>query len=564
MQNKKFLVFVILTPIFLFLGFANAQTAAPSVIWGHVKNGEGFPMTDVQIWYCTSTVPETFPQCAAKELTKSTIDGKWSFSGGAPSLYYRIWATFPSSYSNTITLFYAGGEQYWGEIILANNPAPTKPSTRLIYPNGGEKLTPGAPLTIQWATYKPYPNATISATLFRSSKNPVREAFCSGGSCTESTYNFIANVAYKTKDDGSESWTISGGVLPAADYFVRVYCRDEVLNESCGGDDSDNPFSIGIVQAPSPQPPPPPPVVSAVEPPPPVLQTSTVTKPATEEIVAETKDGAKVVVPPEAAVTSGTVTVAIKIAAEPQKESGIELASAVYDVTLKDQASKLIKDLAGEIEIVLPYSEVKFKKLGVAEDKLFPAYFDESAAHWVKIENYSQDKAKNIITARVKHLTRFAIVSAADITPPAPPTNAEAEALDDGRIKLTWKNPSRDFNNAKIYRSEVKGKLGKIFVSEVLGEKFEDEDTQGGVSYFYTVRAVDPAGNESQNITQVSARALATHKKAGSQLNPPEEPKSEVKQPAESQPETTPSLAEKSGFWKRLWISIGGLFKMLF
>jgi len=128
-----------------------------------------------------------------------------------------------------------------------------------------------------------------------------------------------------------------------------------------------------------------------------------------------------------------------------------------------------------------------------------------------------------VVTASVDHFTRFAIVAAADITPPDAPTQTAAVALGEGKVKLTWKNPSRDFDHAKIYRSEAKGELGKIAAAEVLTSSFIDEiGLKGGTVYYYTVRAVDAAGNESANVDQASVEVKGTSaQKVQKQALPP-------------------------------------------
>lgn len=251
------------------------------------------------------------------------------------------------------------------------------------------------------------------------------------------------------------------------------------------------------------------PIVSAA------VQEVVVTKSAVETIVAEISDGARVVIPPAAALAEGLVTVAIKTAVQPPKESGIEVVGPVYDIAIQDAANRIVKDLAGEIEIVLPYRDTDISKLGVGENEAFPAYYDDSAKKWIKIENYTQDAVNNIIVARVKHLTRFAIVAAADVTPPAAPTGIAIRALVKGGIALSWKNPARDFHHAKIYRSERAGIAGAVVGSEIFGQEFADNQTGIGVLYYYTIRAVDPAGNESLNKKQYNVRAQAVFVKNG-------------------------------------------------
>ncbi len=72
-------------------------------------------------------------------------------------------------------------------------------------------------------------------------------------------------------------------------------------------------------------------------------------------------------------------------------------------------------------------------------------------------------------------------------------------------LRISWENPISDFHHAKIYRSVQEGDLGKIVFNDVFTTSQKDSGLEKGEEYFYTVRAVDPAGNESTNTDQVSA-----------------------------------------------------------
>ena len=90
--------------------------------------------------------------------------------------------------------------------------------------------------------------------------------------------------------------------------------------------------------------------------------------------------------------------------------------------------------------------------------------------------------------------------------------DVSAVALGDGKIKISWTNPTADFSHAKVYRSESMGELGKVQASEVPGTEFTDTGITDGTTYYYTVRSVDPAGNESANTDQVSVVGVGTSK----------------------------------------------------
>jgi len=232
-------------------------------------------------------------------------------------------------------------------------------------------------------------------------------------------------------------------------------------------------------------------------------------QPATQEIVVGSADGAEVTIPPDALSSSGNISVEIASTVEAPSQGPAQVVSTVYEVTVKDSSGTKLTELAAEAEIILPYDEAELAAQGISENDLVPSFFDEAAGVWVNVDNYTIDKEKNIVIARVKHFTRFALVAPADVTPPAPPS-ALAVVNTAGGAKLSWQNPAKDFNHAKVYRSEQAGNLGKIAAAQVLGMEFSDSTVTKGATYYYTVRAVDPAGNESNNTNQVSIVSITS------------------------------------------------------
>lgn len=224
-------------------------------------------------------------------------------------------------------------------------------------------------------------------------------------------------------------------------------------------------------------------------------------------VVAEVEDGAKIKVPANAASPSGSITVKINPTVEAPSQASAQVVSTVYNITIRGTGGQEITTLADEVEITLPYDEKVLAAEGVTENNLIPSFFDESAWIWVSIDNFTIDKDKNIVIARVNHLTRFALIAAADITPPTAPTNLNISPSAGGLLKLSWKNPVKDFDHAKIYRSEKKGELGKAVFAEVTGETKTDGPLKIGQTYYYVARSVDPAGNESTNTDQLPAVA---------------------------------------------------------
>ncbi|MDO8516427.1 MAG: Ig-like domain-containing protein [bacterium] len=241
--------------------------------------------------------------------------------------------------------------------------------------------------------------------------------------------------------------------------------------------------------------------------------------------VAESRGGAKVVVPPSSANASDTVSISIVPTVETQKSPGVRIVGTAYDITLKDSQGKDITQFKDGIEISLPYSDEELKRAGVTVYNLTPSYFDKNGT-WVKIDSYVVDPVHHVIIIRVDHLTRFALVAPQDFTPPDPVTQIEVR-LAGGGVVLTWKNPESDTHHVKIYRSESKEELGLLLDDFVVAATslYVDEDTKIGATYYYSIAGLDAAGNESPLVT---SEAIAIAKQAPTTPGAPPSPTAQL------------------------------------
>jgi fibronectin type 3 domain-containing protein len=97
-----------------------------------------------------------------------------------------------------------------------------------------------------------------------------------------------------------------------------------------------------------------------------------------------------------------------------------------------------------------------------------------------------------------------AIVSPRDVFPPATPLSVAAAVLPgEGEgsfvVDLSWSiNAEPDFAGYRVYRSEVEGTLGQVITPELLPTpSYRDTSLQPAHRYWYSVAAIDRAGNES-------------------------------------------------------------------
>jgi hypothetical protein len=238
---------------------------------------------------------------------------------------------------------------------------------------------------------------------------------------------------------------------------------------------------------------------------PPLPKAETIVQKQTQIADVAVSDGARVVIPANAAPISSSgslsVTVAPTIEAAPQAST--QILGNAYDITVHDSKGAAIHTFSKPIEVVIPYDPKVLQAEGATEKILRPSYFDETSGAWIAVDDFFVDTVKHVVVLHVQHLTRFAIVSAADVTPPSAPTRVLALA-EGVNVRLRWQNPVNDFDHAKIYRSAASNDLGSVIASDVDAATYADSGTTAGTRYYYTVRSVDPAGNESMNTNQTA------------------------------------------------------------
>ncbi len=211
-------------------------------------------------------------------------------------------------------------------------------------------------------------------------------------------------------------------------------------------------------------------------------------------------DGAEVSLP--ANVVSGMAehTLSVDPVADvPALDTARVVGGVGYDIEIKDEKGNQVTTLNEEITIKIPYKKDDIDSLGADEDSLQPAFWDEETSSWSSIEDYVIDKINKVVVASVAHLTRFALIAPADVTPPQAPLNVNIAEIGGGKIKITWDDPKVDFHHAKVYRSNKKGELGSLIFDDVFSSEVVDDLVLGS---YYTIKSIDLAGNASENTDQ--------------------------------------------------------------
>jgi len=98
-----------------------------------------------------------------------------------------------------------------------------------------------------------------------------------------------------------------------------------------------------------------------------------------------------------------------------------------------------------------------------------------------------------------------------DTIPPAAPTGLTATG-GNSTVSLDWNdNNETDLSGYNVYRSTTSGgPYSKLNASPVSSSNYGDNSVNGGVTYYYVVRAVDASMNESANSNQASATPTDT------------------------------------------------------
>lgn len=198
------------------------------------------------------------------------------------------------------------------------------------------------------------------------------------------------------------------------------------------------------------------------------------------------------------------VTVTVSATGEVASQEGTAVFGKGYDITASDNNGQAITSPNSPLTVTFPYKESDLPA-GVSEADIVVVSNNPDTGENSVESGCAVDTEKNLVSCSIDHMTVFALAANADTTPPAAPTSAKATA-GTGKVTLSWTNPSdSDFNGVAIYRSTEKGKLGdKVKTTAKADSSYADTLSAKG-TYYYTLRSVDTASNESQNTNQVSA-----------------------------------------------------------
>ena len=220
-------------------------------------------------------------------------------------------------------------------------------------------------------------------------------------------------------------------------------------------------------------------------------------------------NGMTITIPAGALATEGNVTVTVTPTARLAKQKSAKPLAFGYELKAYNSSGQEITTaFNSSVNIVMPYTEEMLAEMGITEDDLSGAYWDDTSTLWQGIESYVVDQDNNRITLTVDHFTSFALVTgASDTIPAAAPTSVTVTDPETGGVlNIAWVNPiDTDFEDIRVYRSTVLGTIGDLVTNITdSNTSYSDTSLTNGTTYYYTVRSVDAAGNESYNTDQYS------------------------------------------------------------
>lgn len=276
------------------------------------------------------------------------------------------------------------------------------------------------------------------------------------------------------------------------------------------------------------------------------------------------QEGLKLTIPPNAIPAAGKVTITITPDQRITNQSGQSVVGNVYGVEMRGQDAKAIDAFNADIIVQVAYTPSEVSALGARPEDLALSFWDERSATWKRLETSAVNTETKTVSAAVGHLTRFALIAPADTQPPNPPANVSVETRTNG-FRLSWVNPAdTDFHHVKIYRSATRGTLGTLIHDNLTGTTKDDVFTrESGRTYYYVVRAIDLAGNESRNTTQYTIAGPAQAPSAEERGVGPEsaaQPPREEPPAAQRHPNGTLLRTEHDG---KIWIVNDGFRRHL-
>jgi fibronectin type 3 domain-containing protein len=186
-------------------------------------------------------------------------------------------------------------------------------------------------------------------------------------------------------------------------------------------------------------------------------------------------------------------------------------ADAAYETTIPDGRFAGDFNNDGNIDLVITTDEDLSLSLGKEDGTFSPAvrYATGSytlGGHEYVVRDFNLDGRPDIAVPSFSGLHLLYNTLPPLLTPPSPPTALKGLA-EDATVTLSWaKNSEDDVEGYNVYRSlSAGGGYQKINGAPLASLAYTDDNVTNGVTYYYTVAALDEGGEESSYAVKVRA-----------------------------------------------------------
>ncbi|MEK7619148.1 MAG: carboxypeptidase-like regulatory domain-containing protein, partial [Patescibacteria group bacterium] len=220
---------------------------------------------------------------------------------------------------------------------------------------------------------------------------------------------------------------------------------------------------------------------------------------AAQPLVLENAVGVKVALPANAGGTTGSASLSITPEATAAMLGSEQIIGNAYDIRYVRGSGEEVTNFNSDLTLSFPYDRAALKDRGMRPNDLTVKFKTDGG--WKSLENCIVDEENALLTCSDNHLTEFAIVAPSRVVDVVSPklsgkTSGNTVALSIGKFD------AKKIASLKVYRSTKQGDLGTLIASDLKKPSFGDKPKKVG-TYYYTVRGVDKAGNESSSLQQV-------------------------------------------------------------
>jgi len=160
----------------------------------------------------------------------------------------------------------------------------------------------------------------------------------------------------------------------------------------------------------------------------------------------ELPDGESELIVPKEALASDTITLTVGSASGLPSSDSDYNAGVNWDFSARDSAGNEITEFSQDLTLHISYDEDRLADMGLVEEDLAAASFDEDTNSYTSTSSTSVDTEKNVVTASVAHFSSYSLVGdkglgSSSIEKPNQPKKKKlvVKKRKNKQVNLTWK-----------------------------------------------------------------------------------------------------------------------------